>query len=687
MAFEYDVFFSYRHKPLDAEITRKTFHAIESYRLPDVLRRRGCQDIRRAFRDTEELPVSRILTDTIDKALRSTNCLVVVCSTDTPASEWIDREVSVFIEMGRADHIYPLLISGDPERSFPPSLKLVPDIMDRVMDIRTADNSVKRMLAKEDTELLRVIAGAVGCKESELLREHKLRRNRRTALYAFTAAAVFTAVALVSLSLMRLAQGYRDTKSRQEAASMRILNELTYGLPDHLTNVPGAYGRIAGILQQNTADMEEILSLSPDSKSAAFESAANYEKLANAGTILGRYEEALAAQHTAIARFRDLSEQGADGSAEKLASAYNNLGILLRAAGRYTEAASAFEEAIAQEQLAGGSTKLLADIFLNAGTNAMDSGDMTLAEKNLEESIALLSDPETEEELARAVDARRNCGILYYRTGRYLAAEEQLRASCALCERLLESVHSLQNMKLWVEARGKLALVLSDSGNFEEADRVYAEAIETAEQLAEDTENTEHQRILADLCNNQARSYKTRGDNAAADGFYSRAVEIYRSLSEKTGSDTDRAEYALKLINLGENAFKLADYQRSRSCFEEGLRVYQSALGGLGELDRAQFQAWRSYYLLVCERDFAASLDEALAAYRLQRDSDLVKMVLAFACLYNGFYEDADILFGELASIGRGEIEMMRRDLDSQEQAGLYSEHIPAVRELLNSMS
>ena len=33
MNFEYDVFFSYRHRPLDEEITRKSFNAIESYKL------------------------------------------------------------------------------------------------------------------------------------------------------------------------------------------------------------------------------------------------------------------------------------------------------------------------------------------------------------------------------------------------------------------------------------------------------------------------------------------------------------------------------------------------------------------------------------------------------------------------------------------------------------------------------
>ncbi len=85
--FDYDVFFSYRHRPLDSEITQKLFNLAENYRLPASLRERGMHGVRRAFRDTEELPVSRILTDTIDKALHSTDCLVVVCSTDTPSSE------------------------------------------------------------------------------------------------------------------------------------------------------------------------------------------------------------------------------------------------------------------------------------------------------------------------------------------------------------------------------------------------------------------------------------------------------------------------------------------------------------------------------------------------------------------------------------------------------------------------
>ena len=598
MAFDYDVFFSYRHKPLDAEITQKTFNALESYRLPAALRSRGFQDIHRAFRDTEELPVSRILTDTIDKALHSTNCLVVVCSTDTPSSEWIDREVETFIEIGRSDHIYPLLISGDPEHSFPPSLKLVPDVTDRVMDIRTADCDVKKMMHKEETELLRVISGVTGCKESELLREHKLRKNRRIALRAGAAAISFALIAAVSLWLMNLAQNYRDTANRQETASMRILSELTYGLPDHLTNVPGAYGRIADILRQNTVDIDSILQLSPDQVSAAFESAANYEKLANASAVLGRFDDALDAQQQALDRFQELADGGAEGAVAKLASAYNNRGIFLKSSGRYKEAASAFEMAIDRQLEAEDNPLELARMYKNAGANEVDAGNESAAAKYFDKSLAMLPDPKYNNELDIVASVHFNYGLLLYYTSKYPEAEEHLRNAYALYSRLLEQVESSSyraTEAMTIMSMNALAKELNDSGNFDESDRVYTHAIELAEELAQDEENTDYQRILANLCNDRATSLNIQGEYAEADALYSRAAEIFRRLSKKTGVDSDRAKTAMLYMNVGENAFKLADYSRSRTYFKDGLEIYESLLDRMENYDRAQYFAWLSY--------------------------------------------------------------------------------------------
>ncbi|MBQ3756548.1 MAG: tetratricopeptide repeat protein [Oscillospiraceae bacterium] len=687
MDFRYDAFFSYRHKPLDADITQRTFNLVESYRLPKTLRDRGFEEVQRAFRDTEELPVSRVLTATIDQALRSTKCLIVVCSTDTPSSEWIDREVATFIELDRADHIYPLLITGDPEHSFPPSLKLVPDIIDRVMDIRTPDNNVRKMMAKAEIEVLRAIADMAGCTEAELLREHKMRKNRRFAARVGAGFAAFAAVAAISLGLMNLAQSYRNTAQKQEEASMRILNELTYSLPDHLTNVPGAYGRIAGILERNTEDINAILRLSTDQVSAEAEAAANYEKLANASAILGTYDKALSAQETAIASYEALVQQSAEGSGEQLASAYNNLGNLYTAAGRYDDAASAFEDAIRLQISSGEEGLQLARMYLNAGANAVNVGDEATATQYFDSCIALLPSPETADELENAAKVHQNYGVILYRQSKYQGAEEHLRSAVTMYESLLKLVDSLQNRAQTVQCMSALATVLTDEGNFAEAEQVYTRAISSAELLAQDQENTAYQRNLAELCNNRGIAFNMHGDYSSADAMYTRAAGIYGKIAGKTGAVSDRVMAALSLMNLGENAFKLPDYLRSKECFEEGLSLYESVLPNLSSYDRAQYLAWLSYYRLIHPRDYKGAFNAAYEAYQLQPNNVLVNMNLGYACLYNDYTDDAKALLGAVGALGGGQVEMMRRDLEAQQAAGMENGHIPELLKLLDELT
>ncbi|MBR6113838.1 MAG: toll/interleukin-1 receptor domain-containing protein [Oscillospiraceae bacterium] len=681
MSFRYDVFISYRHRPLDGVITEKVFNALESYKLPRAVKACGYEDIKRAFRDTEELQVSRILTETIDSALDSTNCMVVVCSPDAPLSAWVDREVANFIERGRAEHIYPLLIAGDPDISFPPSLKLVPNVMDRVMDIRVPGNDVKKMMAKAETELLKVVSGITGCPEAELLREHNLRRNRRSAARAIAAAATFAVIAGVSLGLMRVAQSYRETASRQEAASMRILNELTYSLPDHLTNVPGAYSRIAGILRQNTADINAILALSSDEESAQLEAAANYEKLANAGSVLGMYEDAIAAEDEAVARYEALVVGGSSDASRKLASALNNRGNLLKSAGRYAEAAEAYAAAIAGYRLKdGGDALTLAEMLGNAGANAVSLGDDLRAKEYFVRCLALLDDiGDRSDALDAAAITNYNYGVLLYREGSYTAAEERLNASCALYDRLLDITDSLQNRASYVRTASVLAACLADQGQYDRAEDVFSPAANIAAELASDGENTDYQRLYAELINNRAINFNIQSDYARADGLYADAAEIYSALSQKTGTAADQALYALALLNRGENAFKAQDYGHSRVYFEDGLDSYSSVLDGLGDYDTAQYYAWLSYYDLLYRRDFEAAVDAGLAGYELQPNNVLVNLNLGYACLYAGYHEEADALLTMIAGLGEGQAETVRLDLAAQQAAGLYSDYTAVI--------
>jgi tetratricopeptide (TPR) repeat protein len=467
---------------------------------------------------------------------------------------------------------------------------------------------------------------------------------------------------------------------------MRILSELTYSLPDHLTNVPGAYSRIAGILERNTEDINAILRLSADRDGAESEAAANYEKLANAGAVLGRYEEALTAQETAIGSYEELMLRGAEGSGEKLASAYNNLGNLYNEAGRYEEAAAAYQLAIARQTAAGEDRQRLAEFYLNAGANATDLGNEAEAVRCYDACIALLGKLRGDKSLEAAARVHQNYGVLLYRAGKYAEAEEHLREACASSEALLEQVDSLQNRSDYLGVLNALATVLTDAGKFDEADEYYELAIEAAEELARDEENTKAQQTLGMLYNNRALSLNIRGDYLGADAMYRHAAEIYEKISEKTGAASDKAMSALMYLNLGENGFKLGAYENSRGFFKKGLKIYLSALDELGDYDQAQYEAWYSYYLLIHERDYAGALDAALMGYKLQPNNVLVNMNLAYACLYYGYYEDADDILCTVAGLGEGQAETIRRDLAAQQKAGLVSEHMPVLLALLDGI-
>ena len=676
--YDYDVFFSYRHRPLDSEITQKLFNLAENYRLPASLREQGMHGVRRAFRDTEELPVSRILTDTIDDALRSTDCLVVVCSTDTPSSEWVDREVATFIELGRADHVFPILISGDPETSFPASMKLIPDISDRLMDIRTAGNDTRRMMSLAATEMLKVIACVAGCTEDELVREHRIDQNSRTMKRGVSAAAAFVLILAVSLSLMIRAQNFRNEAEKREAASMQILNELTYGLPDSLAEVPGSYSRIKDILYSNTEDINKILRLTKNKEAGEYEAAVNYEKLATAESVLGMHEEALASEDTAISLFEALAETGYDRAESGTASGYNNRAIILNSAGRYEEAGIDYDRAIGMQQaLAAGDDLVLARMLFNSGANAIDMGNANLAAERFEQSLKLFGGMEKSADVLDALSTvKYNYGVLLYRSGLYDDASEMLSAACDDLDELIGISDSLHNRSSYVQTASMLAACLTDSGKYDEADRYYENAIKAAEILAQDEENISYQQMLAELYNNRGLSHNIRGDYAAADEYYAAASEVYRRIYEKTGRDPDCASYAVSLLNTGENAFKAREYKRSEQFFTRGLKEYGRVADSLGTYHKAQYLTWRAYYELIHLKAFDAALASASAAYGMQPDNTLVKMNYAYACLYSGNEETAEKLLKEIASSGLGEADTIKRDLQAQKDAGLVSKSI-----------
>lgn len=110
---EYYAFISYKRE--DEKWAKWLQNKLEHYKFPTNLNGRTDlpKNIRPTFRDVTDLSPG-LLAEEIDKALRSSEWLIVICSPRSAKSPWVCKEAQTFIDLGRADHIIPFVIEGNP---------------------------------------------------------------------------------------------------------------------------------------------------------------------------------------------------------------------------------------------------------------------------------------------------------------------------------------------------------------------------------------------------------------------------------------------------------------------------------------------------------------------------------------------------------------------------------------------
>jgi hypothetical protein len=122
----YKAFVSYSHR--DKAAGSRLFKRLDGWRTPKALRGRPGRHgpapdrLYPLFRDREELATSRDVRTELDRALEASDHLVVLCSPNAAASEWVNHEIETFLRLGRADRIHCVLADGDPADAFPPAL-------------------------------------------------------------------------------------------------------------------------------------------------------------------------------------------------------------------------------------------------------------------------------------------------------------------------------------------------------------------------------------------------------------------------------------------------------------------------------------------------------------------------------------------------------------------------------------
>ena len=121
---EYFVFISY--SSLDNEWAIWLRHELEHYHLPASFNGRTDvrDNLRKVFRDRDELSAGPEWDEQVQKTLENTNNLIVICSPHSAKSPAVNKEVETFIALGKEDHIFPFIVEGDkPEDCFPPALR------------------------------------------------------------------------------------------------------------------------------------------------------------------------------------------------------------------------------------------------------------------------------------------------------------------------------------------------------------------------------------------------------------------------------------------------------------------------------------------------------------------------------------------------------------------------------------
>ena len=512
---------------------------------------------------------------------------------------------------------------------------------------------------------------------------------RSSAIFAGIAG-LFVLVFCVSLFHWHTAERNRDIAAAERSAMMGLIESLTYDLPAALSNLPGTYEPISGMLIENFAQINEILEVSADADTVAREKAANLEKLAGLYAILGDFSNAVDCSRQAVMLYGTLYE--ATGAKDVLAdytSSLNNLAARLGEQGDYAEADTILEIAIGlQKQIAADSPGHMADLgryYHNIAANSIDRGDLWQAAKQAEESLSIIEslfkngEPLLESEI---IAICRTLGSCYDLLGEYGEADAALQKALSIALEQIEISNTRANRRTLAEAFSSLASNFSLWDKPEESLRYHLLAISHYKVLSEDADNDDDLRDLAFAHMNfgvllsNSRVYKD------AQNQYVSALIIFGRLAED-GDPLAQAQYAAVYYALADNALHGSAYRDARDWYDKSLALYEPVAEALENTDLADFLAKRGYYKILFSSDYPAALIDSSRAMKLAPDSLIVRTTHAYALMYNDEYDEFATNIKWLTAQGENVKQNIRKDLDILRAMGHEHPYMTRIETLL----
>ena len=353
--------------------------------------------------------------------------------------------------------------------------------------------------------------------------------------------------------------------------------------------------------------------------------------------LAARYAEAEAVYRMALEAFDAPGPDAPPDASVNRALTAGNLGVLLRALGRYREAESRLAESLRQlEQIEGPGSLNYAIMASNLGSVYWAQGDLTRAEnlvlrandifakspasesrrgncqilasiyvsqKRYQEAEQLLLSMLEGASETQAASIYNNLTTAALGRGDYLLAEERARTSVDLARRTLPPSHPVLATCL-----NNLAQSLRFQGRYLEAERLYRDALS----IWEETYGPQHPDVAKGLINLGA-FYHERGREAGAEDLYLRAAGI---LEQSYGKNDPRSLSARN---------ELAEVLRAERRYTESEKLARATLPLLEQAlqpeDPVLVRALSNWARLLAETRRPAEAAEVLNRIRLGETS------------------------------------------------------------------
>lgn len=196
---EYYAFISYKRE--DEKIAKWLQNELEKYRFPTNLN--GYADlpkkIRPTFRDMTDLSPAP-LEQAINDALQKSEWIIVVCSPRSAKSVWVCKEAQTFIDMGRADHIIPFVVEGNPF-SNDVATECYPDALLKLTGKQELLAANIHEMGRE-AAVVKVISRMFYLKFDDLWQRHEKMRRKRTRTVIVGSLLLSLLILVISLSVI-----------------------------------------------------------------------------------------------------------------------------------------------------------------------------------------------------------------------------------------------------------------------------------------------------------------------------------------------------------------------------------------------------------------------------------------------------------------------------------------------------